>query len=89
VSVVCCQGGVSATGRSFVQRSRTERERERERESVCVCVCVSLSVTRCNNPPLILQEQVEEIRLRKKERKLNASAVRPNKLEQDGASVLY
>ena len=40
VSVVCCQIGISATGRSFVHRSPRERERERD---------LSVSVISCNN----------------------------------------
>ena len=39
VSVVCCQVEVSATGRSLVQRSRTECG-----VSACVCVCVCVCV---------------------------------------------
>jgi hypothetical protein len=41
VSVMCCLVGVSATGRSLVQRNPTE--------------CVSLSVIRCNTNHLRLQ----------------------------------
>jgi len=40
MSVVCCRVEVSATGRSLVQRSRTE------------CLCVSLGVIRRNSNSL-------------------------------------
>jgi len=61
VRVVCCQGEVSVTGRSFVERNPTE--------CVCVCVCVSLSVIRCNsNPPHLTMSRQKEVRLRKEEK---------------------
>jgi hypothetical protein len=54
VSVVCCQVEVSASNLSLVQRSPTD--------------CgASLCVIRCRNIRLHLQEQVEDVRQRKKE----------------------
>jgi len=50
---------VSATGRSLVQRSPTE----------CVCVFVSLCVIGATVIDYTCTTQVEEVRLRKKERK--------------------
>jgi hypothetical protein len=83
VSVVCCQGEVSATGRSFVQRSRTERKRERE--SVCACACVCVCVIDCYQ---MQQSFSKRVTLRNKKVKCFCSSV-----EQSGtrfnASDLY
>ena len=92
VSVVCCHGKVSATGRSFVRRSRTERERERERECVCVCVCVCVCFIECYEMQQSTSNSTRAGRRdqrkkeRKKERKLNAPEVGSNKQEQGDAS---
>ena len=50
---------VSATGRSFAQRSPTECV------CVCVCVCVSLWVIKCNN------NNYNDLLKRQKERRKN------------------
>ena len=82
VSVVCCQGEVYATCRSFVQSSSTERKRERE--SVCLCVCVCVCVIECYQmqQSTSTSTRVDRGGQTKKGRKIKASLVRPNRLEQ-------
>jgi hypothetical protein len=59
VSVVCCQGEVSATDQSLVQRSPPEY--------VCVCVCVHWVWSSATNNPLLSQWISRGKRLRRKE----------------------